>query len=294
MAQRKRKPNDRKRTLKHLTVAIHAADLKSLREIVQTYPLDFGCRPQAIPDATGAYYTTALVSLAERDLLRNRGLDIRDLFDQTSGDRTAKATIGRGDRFNGGKILPQGVGSRPNAPDNDLGSIMNPDEINSAIQGLVNEYGIPTFDVPNATTEGSGGKGGMTGPVNPNAYHVYFTAGVHARERGGPDNLIYFIADLLFGQKHSTGLTYGRFRRNRNRTPPALTLGVDIRLDFLWRFHRDFHPAAQQRLASHRDDTMARYAFEPETRVLLAEAALERQRYTRRSGAGGQTKTPAD
>ena len=48
--------------------------------------------------------------------------------------------------------------------DSDLGPIMNLDEINSAIQGLVNEYGIPTFDVPNATSEGSGGKGGMTGP----------------------------------------------------------------------------------------------------------------------------------
>jgi hypothetical protein len=171
--------------------------------------LDYGCRPHASVDATGAYYTTALVSKAERDLLRASGLDIRDLFDQTSGDRTAKATIGKGDRFKGGKIPPQGVGSKPQTRDGDLGPIMNPDEINSAIQGLANEYGIPTFDVPNATAEGSGGKGGMTGKVDPNAYHVYFTAGVHARERGGPDNLIYFIADLLFAQKHSIGLTYG-------------------------------------------------------------------------------------
>ena len=124
-------------------------------------------------------------------------------------EKNRESHIGKGDRFKGGKIPPQGVGSRPDALDNDLGPIMNPDEINSAIQGLANEYGIPTFDVPNATTEGSGGKGGMTGKVDPNPYHVYFTAGVHARERGGPDNLIYFIADLLFAQKHSTGLTYG-------------------------------------------------------------------------------------
>src|SRR5262249_40422539 len=134
MAQRKKKTTDRRRTLRHLTVAIHAPDLKSLREIVRTYQLDYGCRPHAIPDATRAYYTTALVSLAERDLLRNKGLDVRDLFDQTSGERTAKATIGKGDRFKGGKIPPQGVGSRPNARDDDLGPIMNPDEINSAIQ----------------------------------------------------------------------------------------------------------------------------------------------------------------
>src|SRR3954466_9216859 len=98
-----------KRAVKHLTVAIHAADLRSLRELVRTYPLDYGCRPHALTDSTGAYYTTALVSKAERDFLRGRGLHVRDLFDQTAADRTAKATIGKGDRFKGGKVPPQGV-----------------------------------------------------------------------------------------------------------------------------------------------------------------------------------------
>jgi len=104
------------------------------------------------------------------DQLRKKDLDVRDLFDQTSEDRTAKATIGKGDRFKGGRIPPQGVGSQPDARDDDLGPIMNVDEINSAIQGLVDEYGIPTFDVPNTTSEGSGGKGGTTGPTNRDAY----------------------------------------------------------------------------------------------------------------------------
>jgi hypothetical protein len=179
-------------------------------------------------------------------------LDIRDLFDQISGDRTAKGTIGKGDRFKGGKVAPQGVGSRPDAPDRDLGPIMNPDEINSAIQGLVNEYGIPTFDVPNATAEGSGGKGGMTGRVDPNAYHVYFTAGVHPRERGGPDNLIYFIADLLFARKHSTGLKYGAKSYSNADVHKALQTGIvffplvnpdgvwyDQKTDSLWRKNRN-------------------------------------------------------
>jgi hypothetical protein len=252
MAQRKTKANDRKDALRHLTVAIHAADLRSLREIVRTYPLDYGCRPHAVSDATGAYYTTALVSKAERELLRSRDLDIRDLFDQISGERAAKATIGKGDRFKGGKIPPQGVGSRPDGRDSDVGPIMNPDEINSAIQGLANEYGIPTFDVPNATAEGSGGKGGMTGKIDANAYHVYFTAGVHARERGGPDNLVYFIADLLFAQKHSTGLTYGTKSYSKADVIKALNTGIvffplvnpdgvwyDQKTDSLWRKNRN-------------------------------------------------------
>jgi hypothetical protein len=252
MPQRPKKTQTHARTVKNLTVAIHAADLESLRRIVQTYQLDYGCRPHAIQDATGAYYTTALVSRAERLLLRDKGLEIRDLFDQTSGKRTAKATIGKGDRFKGGRIPPQGVGSRPDGRDSDPGPIMNADEIDSALQGLVNEYGIPSFDVPNPTAEGTTGKGGMTGPVNREAYHVYFTAGVHARERGGPDNLIYFIADLLFAKKHSTGLTYGSRSYSNADVLKALKTGIvffplvnpdgvryDQKTDSLWRKNRN-------------------------------------------------------
>ena len=237
---------------KHLTVAIYAADLQSLRDIVRTYPLDYGCRPHVISDPAGRYYTTALVSKKELDQLRKKDLDVRDLFDQVSKDRTAKATIGKGDRFKGGRISPQGVGTRPDARDGDLGPILNVNEINSAIQGLVDEYGIPTFDVPNATSEGSGGKGGMIGPVNHDAYHVYFTAGVHARERGGPDNLIYFIADLLFAKKHAIGLTYGAKTYSKADVIKALNTGIvffplvnpdgvryDQKTDSLWRKNRN-------------------------------------------------------
>ncbi len=237
---------------RHLTVAIYAADLKSLSEIVRNHPLDYGCRPHAIFDDTGQYYTTALVSESELDRLRKNDLDVRYLFDQISEDRISQATIGMGDRFKGGRIPPQGIGSRSNFHDDDLGPIMNVDEINSAIQGLVNEYGIPTFTVPNTTSEGSGGKGAMTGPINHNAYHVYFTAGVHARERGGPDNLVYFIADLLFAQKNSTGLTYGFKTYSNADVTKALKTGIvffplvnpdgiryDQKTDSLWRKNRN-------------------------------------------------------
>lgn len=252
MAKPKPQRNNPRRISKHLTVAIYAADFKSLREIVRTHPLDYGCRPHAISDPTGNYYTTALVSQAEFDQLRKKDVDVRHLFDQISEDRIAKATIGKGDRFKGGRIPPQGFGSQPDVRDDDLGPIMNVNEINSAIQGLVNEYGIPTFDVPNTTSEGSGGKGGMTGPINQDAYHVYFTAGVHARERGGPDNLIYFIADLLFAQKHSTGLTYGSKIYSNADVIKALKTGIVFfplvnpdgvryhqKTDSLWRKNRN-------------------------------------------------------
>jgi len=64
------------------------------------------------------------------------------------------------------------------------------------------------------------------GGINPDDYHVYFTAGVHARERGGPDSLIYFIADLLFAQKHSTGLNYGAKSYSHADVIKALKTGI--------------------------------------------------------------------
>jgi hypothetical protein len=252
MAQKKTKPSRRHGAERHLTVAIHSSSLRTLREIVRDHPLDYGCRCHAMTDQAGGYFITALVSKLEREALRYRGLDIRDLFDQTGGERSAKATIGKGDRFKGGKRAPQGVGSRRDARDSELGPIMNPDEINSAVEGLVNEYGIPTFDLPNTTAEGAGGKGGMATKVDPARYHVYFTAGVHPRERGGPDALVYFIADLLFAQKHGVGLTYGSKVFSNADVIKALNSGIvffplvnpdgvwhDQKTDSLWRKNRN-------------------------------------------------------
>ena len=92
----------------------------------------------------------------------------------------------------------------------------------------------------------------MTSKVDPNLYHVYFTAGVHSRERGGPDNLIYFISDLLYAQKHSTGLTYGAKSFSKADVIKALNTGIvffplvnpdglwhDQKTDSLWRKNRN-------------------------------------------------------
>lgn len=148
------------------------------------------------------------------------------LIEAVPDERSAKATIGEGDRFDAGRLAPRGLGARGKGEDTELGGIMNVDEIDSAIKGLVEEYGIPTFSTPYSTFEGSGGGGGLAGAVNRSAYHVYFTAGVHARERGGPDNLIYFIADLLYAQKHGVGLTYGARSFSNADVLRALSTGL--------------------------------------------------------------------
>jgi murein tripeptide amidase MpaA len=235
-----------------MTIAIYAENIESLREIVRTHSLDFGCHPHAKRDEMGKYFISAIVNPEELEQLRDENLDVEILFDQVTDDRSARTTVAQGDRFEGGRIPPQGLGSRSSERDDEIGSIMNVDEINAAIEGLVNEYGIPTFDVPNTTSEGSGGKGGAAGAINPDNYHVYFIAGVHARERGGPDLLIYFISDLLFAQKHSTGLRYGAKSYSNADVLKALNTGIvffplvnpdgvrwDQKTDSLWRKNRN-------------------------------------------------------
>jgi len=235
-----------------LSVAIRARDVAGLSEVVQAHPVDYGCRPRAVPHPAGGYAVHALLTPEQLEAMRQEGLTVEVLFDTIGPDRTASATIGVGDRFDGGNRAPRGLGSRDRGDDQDLGGIMNADEVDSAVQGLVNEYGIPTFSPPNNTYEGAGGHGGQIGGVNPDDYHVYFTAGVHARERGGPDNLIYFIADLLYASKHGIGLAYGARSYTHADVLKALSAGIvfyplvnpdgvrfDQQTDSLWRKNRN-------------------------------------------------------
>lgn len=190
-----------------LTVAIHGSTIQELQGMVLTEPYDFGCKPFIKSNLDG-FVLPALVSPTQLASLRTTERRIELIWENLPPDRKAAVTVGRGDRFDSGRIAPRGLGTRPNMSV-DLGGIMNVDEIDSAIKGLVREYGISTYPLPEATALGTGGTAGCVGSVNPQDYHIYFTAGVHARERGGPDNLLYFIADLLYAQKHRIGLTYG-------------------------------------------------------------------------------------
>ncbi|KAI5918705.1 hypothetical protein F4810DRAFT_558542 [Camillea tinctor] len=133
--------------------------------------------------------------------------------------------IGTGDRFNGGKLFPRGLGS---GNETDLSTILNVNEVNSALQGLAAEYGFETFTTPYQTYEGatiSGGKVGGQGTGN-DAYHIYLNGAIHARERGSSDNIIYFISDLLYANKHNTGLSYGSKTYTNADVVQALNAGI--------------------------------------------------------------------
>ncbi|KAF7545552.1 hypothetical protein G7Z17_g9077 [Cylindrodendrum hubeiense] len=211
--------------------------------------------------------------------------------------------IHAGDRFEGGAVAPRGLGSQPAGTK--IGVLMNTVEIKSAVRGLVRQFGIQMFTTPDKTSQGAtmfGGKVG-NGLDCDDAYRVYLTAGVHARERGASDNLIYFISDLLWAQRLGTGLTYGNmkythddvlivlstgiifmplvnpdgvkydqatgncWRKNRN---PSGAVDLNRNFDFLWDYETAFAPNLDTPPASSDPDEVIYHgtsAFsEPETR----------------------------
>ncbi|KAJ2987635.1 hypothetical protein NUW58_g4392 [Xylaria curta] len=168
-----------------------------------------------------------LAGLANSCLLpeERAGGSIRKSLNRRQGN-SGKA-VGKGDRFNGGSSFPRGLGSG-NATD--MSTILNVNEVATGLQGLVNEYGITTFATPYKTYEGrtiTGAKIGGTGSCN-TKYHIYLNGGIHARERGSHDSVLYFISDLLYAQKHGTGLTYGKKTYSNADVLKALSTGIVV------------------------------------------------------------------
>jgi murein tripeptide amidase MpaA len=208
-------------------VRLYGENHAALTELVAAYPLDYGCRPFAQRDEYERLFVPALASRRELEALADAGVETSTSVPVLSDETLADATVAQGDRFEDGTIAPQGAGTREKGALHELGRIMNVDEIGSAINALVNEYGLPTFTPPYGTAEGGSSTGGSVGPdIDPELYHVYFTAGVHARERGGPDCLIYFISDLLGAQRAGTGLTYGAKGYSNADVLKALDTGI--------------------------------------------------------------------
>lgn len=226
------------------------------------------------------------------------------------GPRQVSTTfpIGTGDRFKGGCIAPEGLGTN----DRDLGSILSVKEVKSALRGLRRAFPdqVELFDPPFETYEGRPFHAAVVGE-NP---RVFIMSGIHARERGGPDNVIYFLADLLTAKKAGTGVTYGTktytaaqvetalsagivilpndnpdgvahdqatntcWRKNRNPTsavgaPNGRDIGIDLNrnYDFAWNYTQTFHPNTSPASNNPRSETFygTGPASEPETQAIV-------------------------
>jgi murein tripeptide amidase MpaA len=217
-----------------LSVAFVAKEKTQLLEFVSdNNHIDYGCHPVVVP-TKDEHKLHALLTEEELHHYR-RSLDagvIRvEALDHLNKRQAATAPIGKGDRFKGGKVAPRGLGSQK--PDvygfYQSAGILNADEVYTALKGLEKEYGLELFKAPYTTFEGNtvwGGVANKAEKIKKDKQYIYFTSGIHARERGGPDNLIYFISDLLYANEHRIGLTYGNKTYSNKDVKKALGAGI--------------------------------------------------------------------
>jgi murein tripeptide amidase MpaA len=267
-----------------LPVHFRAPSAAHFLDIVNNGTYDLGCRPKAVPTEDGNFTLHALLTEDQIGHLSKEYESSSEitLHRQDISKRAATAPIGSGDRFQAGAVAPSGLGTK--ATGSTISSIMNVNEINSAIKGLVSAYGISTITLPYKTFNGATQTAGYVGAgTDKTKYRLFLSAGMHARERGGPDQLIYWISDLLAANKAGTGLKYGSksytnaqvknvlaagivffplvnpdgvaydqsssslWRKNRNTRSGSsgASIGVDINrnFDFLWNFKKYFDPS---------------------------------------------------
>lgn len=148
--------------------------------------------------------------------------DVMTAFQASSqaGPGDTGVPIGTGDRFAKGTKAPRGLATE----ERDLKTILNPEEVISGLKGLANSYsGVKFFTAPQKTIEGRTLNGVVIGDGEP---RVYIEGGIHARERGGPDHILYFLSDLLNAREKGTGVTYAGKSYTKEQVVTALSAGI--------------------------------------------------------------------
>jgi len=204
--------------------------------------------------------------------------------------------VGDGDRWESGKKAPRGLGTQPDGII--ISTMMNIQEMRSAVDALANEFGIRVVEAPEKTWENRTMYAAVVsnGPIDD--VRTFFTGQMHGRERGLADSIIYFLADLLLANREGTGLAYNGakfshaqvkkalgagiafmpnanpdgiqhdrqtnecWRGNRN---PTASKGVDLNRDFdwLWDFEKKFAPSIDGSLASTNPETGTYHGTKP-------------------------------
>ncbi|KAG6362450.1 hypothetical protein INS49_010680 [Diaporthe citri] len=185
-----------------LPVHFTAPSIAHFQDIVRNETYDFGCRPAAVPTEDGFKLHAFLTEEQIADFTREYGSTELSLHRSLAKRQSGAAPFGTGDRFQGGSVDPLGLGTK--AAGARIDTLLNVGEISTAVQGLVKNHGVSTLDLP----------------------HKTFEAGSHARERGGPDQLIYWVSDLLAANKTGSGLTYGKKSYTNAQVRSVLNAGI--------------------------------------------------------------------
>jgi hypothetical protein len=89
-----------------LEAIVRVPNEEALRALIAR-PLDFGCRPTVLREPAGGFAVPVIGTAAEFERLRRDGVEmtVRELSERASD-------VGEGDRFQGGRVAPQGFGRK--------------------------------------------------------------------------------------------------------------------------------------------------------------------------------------
>jgi hypothetical protein len=82
------------------------------RALVETGEYDTGDHPRFSPNTDGSGSLDLFMSRAQADDLRGRGITLEIASNQSSRARARIAELGEGDRYEGGKATPRGIGRK--------------------------------------------------------------------------------------------------------------------------------------------------------------------------------------
>ena len=188
----------------------------TIARVLKEFDLDVGCRhPHVDAAADGSATLRAYASDARIRELEAAGYRIEKGENVSALARERQAEVGKGDRFEGGRVPPRGLGGKPGS-ERKGGScamtFLNVVEIESALSALGGGYPTHSQLITLPYRHGRGaaeprpadrhGRGSLHRPG------VLIISGAHAREWGGPDILVNLAADLLeaYASGHRAGL----------------------------------------------------------------------------------------
>ena len=84
-----------------------------LAKVLQEARLDFGCRPHAKLNLDGSATLEVYATEARIAELQAAGYQVERRENVSALGRERRSEIGKGDRFEGGRIAPRGLGEKP-------------------------------------------------------------------------------------------------------------------------------------------------------------------------------------
>jgi len=86
---------------------------QTITELLRRFALDVGCRPhvEPAPDGSGTFYAFASQDQIQEIRAAGYSVDVGENVSETGRQRMAE--VAEGDRFEGGRVPPRGLGTKP-------------------------------------------------------------------------------------------------------------------------------------------------------------------------------------